>query len=409
MDFQNEYDSATGGINTIVSTQLSSALTWANVPGNLVKASSSTAGYVWGYQSNNTVWVCQLPCNGNWTLVDLSEYNISSVQDITTDGSNVYILMTNVGGKNVLLIGPATNQGTWNMILVPFPAKSIFSTNTYIWAQDSSNNKQKCPKPCTNGNWIVNPENKVTITSASTSSLYGKDVSGNALKSDENLQSGWSPISGLTGLKLASVIGQADQTALYGIDTSSKAYRCEGDCTVPSEVDPLDTGGYMPLSMSVTDKNLWMTSTTSGEVGNIFTRVDKPDYTTIMNNVNPLEQSRDKLVGKIEDEYKKQTNVMIANKQITDVVNFFTKFFKFDKASAEQDASNASAYEDKVKDSQAKIDQMDSLQPLLQKLISLLILVAVIYVVGSFLGGIIHTIAFVILAVGVGYIFYSSS
>lgn len=410
MDFQNEYDAATDGINTLVSTQLSSSLQWTNVPGSLVKSSSSAAGFVWGYNSSNGIYVCQLPCTGNWNMVDTSQWKVSSILDLTTDSSNVYILLSTTDGKTVLYSNSASNTGTWNMIPVPFSATSLFSTHTYIWAQDASKNKQKCPKPCTMSNWIAVAENKVKITSSSDNSLYGVDVSGNAMKTDENIQSGWSSISGLTGLKLMSVIGQADSTALYGVDTSSKAYRCEGDCSVPSEVDPLDTGGYAPLAMSAdpSGKSIWMTGTTSGNVGNIFTRLDKPDYTAIMNNVNPLDQSRDKIVSSITDDYNKQTNLMTANKQITDVVNFFSKFFKFDSQSVKKDQSDISSYRDKLITTQAELDKMTSTEPLLQKLVYLVVAVIVIYLAGSFLGGIVHTIAFVVLAVGLGYIIYSS-
>lgn len=410
MDFQNEYDTATSGINTLVSTQLSSSLQWTNVPGTLVKSSSSAAGYVWGFNSSNGIFVCQLPCTGNWTMIDTSSWNMTSVLDLTTDSTNVYILLSTTDGKTVLYSNSASNTGTWNLIAIPFSATKIFSTNTYIWAQDPSNTKQKCPKPCTMSNWMANAENKIKITSSSDSALYGVDASGNAMKTDENIQSGWSSVSGLTGLKLMSVIGQADSTALYGVDTSSKAYRCEGDCTVPQEVDPLDTGGYAPLNMSAdpSGKSLWMTGTTSGNVGNIFTRLDKPDYTAIMNNVNPLDQSRDKVVSSVTDAYNQQTNVMTANKQITDVVNFFTKFFKFDSQSVKQDQSDISAYRDKLLTTQAQLDKLTTTEPLLQKLISLLVTVVVIYLVGSFLGGIVHTVAFVVLAAGLGYIIYSS-
>lgn len=410
MDFQNEYDTATTGINTLVSTQLSSSLQWTNVPGTLVKSSSSAAGYVWGFNSSNGIFVCQLPCTGNWTMIDTSKWNMSSVLDLTTDSTNVYILLSTTDGKTVLYSNSASNTGSWNMVAVPFSATQIFSTNTFIWAQDASNTKQKCPKPCAMSNWIANAENKIKITSSSDSALYGVDASGNAMKTDENIQSGWSSVSGLTGLKLMSVIGQADSTALYGVDTSSKAYRCEGDCSVPQEVDPLDTGGYAPLNMSAdpSGKSLWMTGTTSGNVGNIFTRLDKPDYTAIMNNVNPLDQSRDKVVSTVTDAYNQQTNVMTANKQITDVVNFFTKFFKFDSQSVKQDQSEISAYRDKLITTQAKLNKLTTTEPLLQKLISLLVTVVVIYLVGSFLGGIVHTVAFVVLAAGLGYIIYSS-
>lgn len=411
MDFQNEYDTATGGINTIVTSQLSSSLQWANIPGALIKSSASAAGYVWGYNSTNTVFICQAPCTGNWTIIDTSSWNLASVLDLTTDSSNVYILVSTTDGKTVLYTNSATNTGSWNMVIVPFSATAIFPTHTYIWAQDTSNNKQKCPKPCTMTNWIANPENKIKITSSSDTSLYGVDASGNAVKTDENIQTGWTGISGLTGLKLMNVIGQSDKTALYGIDTSSKTYRCEGDCTTTQEVDPLDTGGYMPLNMTAdsSGKSIWMTGTTSGNAGNIFNRLDKADYTTIMNNVNPLEQNREKVVSQVEDAYSQQTNLMVANKQITDVVNFFTKFFKFDKQNVDQDNSNISAYRDKVVRTQAQIDKLNSTEPVIQKLLMLVGLVIVIYLAGSFLGGFTHMIALIILVGGLGQIIYSSS
>jgi len=409
MDFQNEYDSVTDNINSIVSTQLSSALQWSNIPGSLIKASSSAAGYAWGYNATNVVYVCQLPCNGNWQPVNLETYSIASIQDLTTDGSNVYLLTTDKSGKTNLLIGPATNQGPWNMIPVPFAATSIFSTNTYIWAQDASNNKQKCPKPCTSANWLASPDKKVKITSASTSALYGTDASGNGMRTDENLQSGWSAISGLTGVKLKSLIGQADQTALYGIDTSSSAYVCEGECTTPQELNPLDTAGYMPLNLTTDGKKLWMTATTSGDKGNVFSRVNTPNYSSIMNEVTPLEQNRDKIADSIDHEYNQQTQLMVANKQITTIVDFFGKMFKFDTDSAKDTKNQESALQDKVKDVQGKIDQMTSIQPLIQNLLIVVAVVAVIYMLGSFLGWFTHVIAFIVLAAGVGYSIYSHS
>jgi hypothetical protein len=409
MDFQNEYDSVTDNINSILSTQLTSVLQWSNIPGSLVKASSSPAGYAWGYNASNVVYVCQLPCNGNWKPVNLETYGISSIQDLTTDSSNVYILMTDKSGKTNLLIGPATNQGSWNMIPVPFAATNVFSTNTYIWAQDASNNKQKCPKPCTSSNWLASPDKKVKITSASSSALYGTDASGNGMRTDENLQSSWSPISGLSGLKLRTLIGQADQTALYGIDTSSSAYRCEGNCTTPEELNPLDTSGYMPLNLTTDGKKLWMTTTTSGEKGNIFNRLDRPDYSSIMNEVTPLDQNRDKIVDSIDHEYNQQTQLMVANKQITTVVDFFSQMFKFDTASAKDTKNEQSALQDKVKDVQGKLDQISSVQPLIQNLLIVVAIVAAIYMLGSFLGWIVHVLAFVVLVAGVGYSIYSHS
>lgn len=411
MDFQNEYDTATGGINDIISTQLTSSLQWSNIPGSLIKVSSSAAGFAWGYNSQNNVFSCQLPCTGNWILVDSSKWNISNVLDITTDASNVYVLMATTSGNTSIYSNSATGSGTWNMIPLTFPAKNIFSTNTYLWAQDGTNNKQKCAKPCTAGNWVATPENKITITSSSDSALYGVDASGNAVKTDENLQSSWTSVSGLSGISLKSIFGQSDSTALYGVDKTSKAYRCEGDCTTVQEVDPLDTGGYAPLNMSPDPhaKSIWMTTTTGADKGNVFNRLDNPDYTSIMNNITPLDQQRDKVVGDIEHEFNKQTQLMVVNKQLNTIVDFFKSAFKMDGSNVQQDKNEESRLQDTVKDSQSKIDKINSVQPIVQKLIYILIAVTFVYIMASsILGQLIHVLAFAILAGGVWYVIYSS-
>jgi hypothetical protein len=254
---------------------------------------------------------------------------------------------------------------------------------------------------------LANPDKTVKITSASSSALYGTDASGNGMRTDESLQTGWAPISGLSGLKLKTLIGQADQTALYGVDTSSSAYRCEGDCTTPEERDPLDTGGYMPLNLTADGKKLWMTATTAGEKGNIFSRLDSPDYSSIMKEVTPLDQNRDKIADTIDHSFNQQTQLMVANKQITTVVDFFSKMFKFDSSTAKDTKNQESRLHDQVQNMQGKIDQMSSNQPLIQHLLIVVTIVAIIYMFGSFLGWIVHVIAFVVLAVGVGYSIYS--
>lgn len=411
MDFQNEYDTATGGINDIVSTQLTSALQWSNIPGTLVKTSASAAGYVWGFNSVNLIYVCQLPCTGNWVTVDSTSWNVESILDIATDSSNVYVLLKTSSGQTVIYSNSATNSGTWMTIPLPFSATNIFSTNTYIWAQDASNNKQKCAKPCTTGNWVTNPENKVTISSASDSTLYGTDASGNAVKTDENLQSAWSPISGLSGISLKSIFGQADSSAIYGVDKTSKAYRCKGDCTTPEELDPLDTSGYAPLSISpdAKSKSIWMTTATTGDKGNIFNRIDSPDYTTIMNNVTPLDQQREKVVKGVEDEFNKQTELMVVNKQVSTIVDFFKSVFKMDGGSVKQDKDEESKLEQSLKDNQSKIDQIDLIKPVIQKLLYVLVAVTFVYIVGTgIFGQYVHVLAFATLAGGFGYSIYSS-
>jgi hypothetical protein len=409
MDFTSEYSNATNSINSIVSTQLSSALQWNNITGVLVKSSTSSAGYLWGFNANSALFYCQLPCTGNWVEVNMSQYNLSKILDLTTDNSNVYILFVNGTGQTQLGMANANGQGTWSVIDVPYAMTNIFSTNTYIWAQDPANNKQKCAKPCTTGNWVASTENTVKITSSSETSLYGVDATGNAMKTDETLQTGWSPVSGFSNVKLSSVLGQADSTALYGIDTASGAYQCIDNCDTPTDLDPLDTAGYMPLNINpnASENQLWMTTATGSDKGNIFTRVITPDYTTVMNNITPLDQTRDKIVSEVEDEYKRNTKAMVLNKQVTDVIGFFKNAFGITDKKKTDDS--VSEYQDKIVNSTNEINRIEQLQPVVFIFIGALAAVAIVYMfVGPILGNTTHTFALLILLGAFGYAIYSS-
>jgi hypothetical protein len=399
-DFQAAYDQTTQNINNTLSTQLSSVLTWANIPGELTKVSSSSYGFAWGF-SESSVYVCQLPCSGNWQPVDLSKFDISRVIDVDTDDTNVYIL-ANAASSIVMLMNTADGRGVWNSVPVPFAATQIFSTHSYIWAQDSGNNKQKCPKPCTTTNWIPVSENKVKITSASATSLYGVDPSGSGVKSDEVLQSGWLPIAGLLGRKINSVIGDIDYTSLYSVDTNSKVSKCEGDCSMKT-VTPVDTQGFSPLNLTAdpTSKTLWMTAQTKGDLGNIFSRPDKPDYSTIMNTITPLDKQRDTIVHDVTKEYNQQTGIMTVNKQVSDIEIFFKKIFGEQHKLAKTTKNASGSLEKLVQEQQVTLGQLNSVQPVVMGFVYTLIAVVIIYLAGSALGAFIHWIAFAVLLGGI--------
>ncbi len=408
MDFQNQYDSATNTIDEIVSTQLTSNLSWKNIPGTLVKASSSPGGYVWGFNAESMVFACPLPCTGNWTEIDLTKYNVGSILDLTTDYTNVYILAKDKGNNTLMLIGPATPSSSWIQVLSPLDASSIFSTSTYIWVQDQSGNKNKCAKPCTTGNWVASTDKNVRITSSSYTYLYGVDGTGNAFKTDENMTTGWAPINGLSEYKWKSIIGQGNQMDIYGIDTSSKAFSCGEMCAFTDDVKPVDTAGYTPVN--ITDdpqsKNLWMTTTTPGDGGNIFVRTNEPNYSNIMNQIDPLDQTRNKIVSQVEDTYKKQVDESTMNKQVTDIVDFFSKMFKFSKSDAARDKQEISRLHNSVQYTETQLNQMKKVQPIIAIIVMTLGVTAVLYLVGSFLGRIIHTLAAIVLILGLGYAIY---
>ena len=395
--FQSEYETSTNAIDSIVTTQLSSVLNWLNVPGTLVKASSSAAGFVWGFNGSSMVYICQLPCSGNWTQVDLSQYQVSNILDITTDETNVYILYTNVAGATGLLVTPASNQGTRTTLVVPFSAKTIFSTHTYIWAQDGSNNKQKCPKPCSMPNWQVSTDTTVTITSSDDTTLYGKDASGQAMQTNETLQAPWQPIGDVNG----TIYGKGSDGTLYGIDSKQAAFQYDG------KMLPLYTNGLNPTNISVDTQSsqLWMTTATPGDIGNIFTRVEKPDYSTIMNSVSPLDRTRDKIVDSVESRYQRQTDVMTVNKQVGDVVSYFKKMFHIDGDTAKRANNQAGHLNENIREAQKEIDQIKTVEPIILGVIVLLVALCFLYMFGSgLLGSYVHIVALLIISGGVALI-----
>jgi hypothetical protein len=524
-DFQSAFDTNTGGINTALTTQLSSVQQWANIPGSLVKASSSAAGYLWGFNSVNMIWVCQQPCTGQWTQVDIAKLGsnptastekcygdpvttsptnffyptpfsqfqaqalsgasgnnlnpnyVSStldgakalaaknpgargifsftlttgvqyfavwdqdptlgnrsnptdnwsdpasrtgtfyplikcptppptpatILDITTDETNVYVLYSN---PNIFVATKsAANNGDWTTVQVSVPnftPSNIFSTHTYIWLQSSSNQKVKIPKPLNMSNSMKVTDVSVKITSASANALYGVNPSGNAMKSDETLQTGWSPVDGLAGTRVKSVIGDLDQTGLFVIDQASNVAECAGDCTVKN-LSPVNTQGYLPLYLTAdpSSKQLWMTSSSSGQVGNIFNRLSNPDYGSIFNTINPLDQKRDAIVKDIGTNYQKQTEVMSLNKQLSEFQTLFARLFGDATKAAEDTNTQIAKVQSDVESKTAQLKHVSDAELTIRKLVITLAVATLVYAIFSFLGWISHVIVLVVLGVGI--------
>ena len=88
-DFQSKSQNLLG----YVQSQLSQAVGWSPLPGQLNKMVASSGGYVWGFNTNGNFYTCKEPCDGtNWKQVA----NPTGVQgmplDIAVDAQNVYVL-----------------------------------------------------------------------------------------------------------------------------------------------------------------------------------------------------------------------------------------------------------------------------------------------------------------------------
>jgi hypothetical protein len=372
-DYSEAYDSLTDQINNLFSDDSG----WKSIPGGLSKVSSSSLGFSWGI-SSGSVYYCRLPCSGQWDNVIIPE----SAIDLATDDSYVYVL-----GNSSLMIKSANNLEEWIVIKVPAGALTVLSTSSYIWIQDSLGKKWKLAKPGTTGNWIaVEDSSNTVITSSSGNSLYGISSSGEALKTDELMQSGWSLIPDFAGAKISKVFGDIDRTALYGLDSANTLKRCvSGDCTT------IETAGLTPQNLTVDPKSktLWMTTMTPGDKGNIFSKEDMPSIP----DTKDLDSQRDSVIEKVKEDHKQSTLDLTLKK----VAEFLKSFIKKEPETK---------LEDKIIVNQAWIDQMNKILPAMLRILMYIGGATLVYLFGSFLGQTVHFLAFGILAYGVYDVYF---
>jgi hypothetical protein len=375
-----EYDTLTEQLNNLISTEVSADAAWNAVPGGLDKVSTSSLGFAWGIGSGK-VWICQLPCTGNWKAVDLP----GSLLDITTDDSKVYVLFND--GQVKLAMKSANNIDDWIIVNGITGMTNIISTSSYVWSQIGTQ-KWKLPKPGTTGNWIqASDASAVTITSGSSTSLYGVDAAGNPMKSDESLQSAWSTIPEF-GAKYTSIVGNADQTALYGVDPGGNVSRCiNGDCS------KVNTQGYVPQNLTVepVSKQLWMTTTKPGDSGNIFSRNDSPDYSNILQSVQPVDKQRDAVVQEVNSKYNETTAATMMSKQLQMIRKILEGMFDFKPK--EQNAAQQKTINGELSSIHEQIEQLKITLPIVQKVLVVVGVTAVVYLGSGFIGEWTHVVA----------------
>lgn len=368
-------DTLTDTLNNLISETTQSD--WTNVSGGLDKVSASSMGFAWGI-GKGSVWTCQLPCSGEWKVISSPETPI----DIATDESHVYVL-----GSTTLSMKMASNVDEWITVKVS-DIQKIFSTASYIWGQGSK--KYKLAKPGTTGNWITVPDSKnVNITSTSSGAIYGVDPTGQAVKSDENLQSGWTNLSDFKG-KYVSIIGDADQQDVYGLDVSNSLKKCmAGKC------DPVTTLGYTPQNITIEpiSRQLWMTTVETGNAGNIFSK-SASDYSSILQTIQPFDKQRDAIAQQAEQAYKTSTSETVLQKQFENVKNTLPKVTK----PVSSDLSS------NLKDTQSQISQLKQSLGIVKDVSFLFLVLLVIYLFLGPLGNITHFIALCVLGAGIYFL-----
>uniref|UniRef100_A0A6C0B268 Uncharacterized protein n=1 Tax=viral metagenome TaxID=1070528 RepID=A0A6C0B268_9ZZZZ len=378
-----EYDTLTDQINTAVSSK---EISWESVPGGLDKVSASAMGFLWG-MGGGRVWVCQLPCAGNWKQVDMPVS--SSLRDIVTDDTHIYVLF-----QDKLAMKLANNTDEWVVVQVPDDISKIISTSSYIWGQ-AGTQKYKLPKPGMTGNWIpVKDDMNIKVTSASSGHLYGVDSKGQAMITDEAMQTSWATIPEFGG-KYAAIYGEADQTALFGIDSENSLKRClNGKC------QGVDTQGYTPQNITIepSTKQMWMTTTTSGKSGNIFNQPLVSDYTDILKTVQPIDKKRDEVVDSAKVQYDQATYSGMMSKQFALLKKMVATLFNIKPASSHEEDSKV--LQGDIDNATYELNILRDILPFIQKLLIVLALTIVVYAASDYLGSATHVIALAVLIAG---------
>ena len=92
-EFVNNFIETSSKLTDYVRRQLEKAGLWTNLPGGLARIASSPSGYVWGYNSDNTVFSCKEPCTGGWAPYGVIPGDVVRYVDIQCDNLYVYVLV----------------------------------------------------------------------------------------------------------------------------------------------------------------------------------------------------------------------------------------------------------------------------------------------------------------------------
>jgi hypothetical protein len=214
---------------------------------------------------------------------------------------------------------------------------------------------------------------------------------------DEAMQTSWSIIPEFGG-KYTAIFGDADQTALFGIDSTNSLNRClNGKC------HGVDTKGYTPQSITIepSSKQMWMTTTTPGKSGNIFNLPISSDYTDILKSIRPIDEKRDESAKKVEAQFEQSTYSGMMTRQFDYLKKMLGDIFAIKPAASHEE--DQQKIKDEIDNTDNEVNVLKDVMPLIQKILIVLASIIGVYVFSDIFGSMTHLVA---LAVMVGGTYY---
>jgi hypothetical protein len=421
VDPVQEHETLTQNILSFVNTHVGSFGDWQNVPGALTLIQASSTGYVWGVNAANQVFVCKQPCAGGWSQVELTSLGtpVANVQSLQVDATYVYLLFTVGGSTQHIAYRPIDGSGSWSVLpLTQTNMSTLGVTQTFLWISgvDPTSNtpvSYHCTKPCTTNAWVQDTDitQPVSSLSSSGSKLYGttfdpslgKSIVFSADETGANLEA----VAGLSGVNPAAVSAQSDQTTLLIAGKDNVLYGCAAPCTDPAQAYRIDTQGYPPVTatqnpVSIVNNQMWMVSGSSGTNGNIFARLDVPDATSILQQVDAMDSEREGIAKDLQTQWNVQTASLAAQKEISAAQNALGQAISMDE-SLKQSKGKAGTLEKKIHDNEAQIDTYSTKLYPIQILALTLLASVIVYAVG---GSMVKGLVALMMTVGFGASIY---
>lgn len=421
MDPAQEHGTLTQNILSFVNTQIGSFGDWQNVPGGLSLLQASSAGYVWGVNAVNQVYVCKQPCAGGWAPVEMESLGsgVASTQSLQVDSTYVYILFTSGGATQRVAYRPIDGSGSWTVLpLTQTNLSTLGVTQTFLWTAgiDPTSNKPvsyHCTKPCTTNTWIQDTDitQPLGSLSSSGSKLYGttfdptlgKSIVFAADETGANLEA----VAGLSGVNPAAISAQSDQTTLLVAGKDNALYGCAAPCNDPSQAYKIDTQGYAPSvttqnPVSIVNNQMWMVSASEGTNGNVFARLDVPDATSILQQVNAMDSGREAIAKDLQSQWSVQTASLAAQQEISSAQNALGEAISMDK-SLNDSKDKAGTLEKKIHTNEAQVDTYSNKLYPIQILALTLLASVLVYAVG---GSMVRGVVALLMTVGFGASIY---
>jgi len=116
---------------------------WRRIGGSLQQISGAGKDYIWGVNSNDSIFKCKKPCDDSqWKQIG------GSLKQLTGGDKEVW------GVNNSGNIYKTNQDGTGSWTNIPGKLTNISQGGGYVWGVNSDHNVYRCKDPC-DGNWVL--------------------------------------------------------------------------------------------------------------------------------------------------------------------------------------------------------------------------------------------------------------